>query len=254
MRRASQRAVELETDGLSPFFAMAHLGLGHAAYVTGELNLATEQLSTANLCEAAPAIVKVLGLSVQSLAEGELGRHERSRELAERAMEIVDARQLHVMPQAAAGVRGPGPGAGVVGQGERCHGHPRAGAGHAAPSSHRSVWTPIHHVMVMARVAVQAGEVSMAQELLSDLSARMIRFPDGMAAMRARQAVIEAALRESIAAGADVEQLTDAGARRPPPAPGLVERSGDRLVALPVTQHGEEPREGPLSEARCPLA
>ncbi len=58
-------------------------------------------LSTANLSEAAPAIVKVLGLSVQSLAEGELGRHERSRELAERAMEIVDARQLHVMPQAA---------------------------------------------------------------------------------------------------------------------------------------------------------
>ncbi len=46
MRRASQRAVELETDGLSPFFAIAHLGLGHAAYVTGELNLATEMLAT----------------------------------------------------------------------------------------------------------------------------------------------------------------------------------------------------------------
>ena len=62
--------------------------------------------------------------------------------------------------------------------------------------------------MVMARVAVQAAEVSMAQELLSDLSARMVRFPDGMAAMRARQAAIEADLRESIAAGADEEPLT----------------------------------------------
>ena len=34
-------------------------------------------------------------------------------------------------------------------------------------------WGPIHHLMVMARVAVQAGEISMAQELLSDLTARM---------------------------------------------------------------------------------
>ena len=53
------------------------------------------------LSEAAPAIIKVLGLSVQSLAEGELGRLDRSRELAERAIETVEARQLHVLPQAA---------------------------------------------------------------------------------------------------------------------------------------------------------
>ena len=47
--RATHRAVELETDGLSPFYCMAHLGLGHAAYVTGELNLATDLLSTGDL-------------------------------------------------------------------------------------------------------------------------------------------------------------------------------------------------------------
>ena len=69
-------------------------------------------------------------------------------------------------------------------------------------------WGPLHHVMVMARVAVQAGEVPMAQELLSDLAARMVHFPDGMAAMRARQAAIEEALRQSIAAGAREEPLT----------------------------------------------
>ena len=57
-------------------------------------------------------------------------------------------------------------------------------------------WGRIHHLMVMSRVAVQAGEIPMAQELLSDLTARMSRFPDGMTAMRARQAAIQAALRE----------------------------------------------------------
>ena len=253
MRRASERAVELETDALSPFFAMAHLGLGHAAYVTGELNLATEQLSTANLCEAAPAIVKVLGLAVQSLAEGELGRHERSRELAERAMEIVDARQLHVMPQAALAFAALGQVQASLGKVSDAMATLEQGL--AMRRRHPiGQWTPIHHVMVMARVAVQAGEVSMAQELLSDLSARLVRFPDGMAAMRARQAVIEAALRESHCRRGRRGAAHLAGARRTPPAPGLAERSGDRLVALPVTQHGQEPREGPLPEARCALA
>jgi DNA-binding NarL/FixJ family response regulator len=62
--------------------------------------------------------------------------------------------------------------------------------------------------MVMSKVAVQAGEIPMAQELLSDLTARMSRFPDGMTAMRGRLAVIQAALRDSIAAGAHEEELT----------------------------------------------
>ena len=48
----------------------------------------------------------------------------------------------------------------------------------------------------------------MAQELLSDLSARMAHFPDGMKAMRARQAAIQAALRERLAEGAHEEELT----------------------------------------------
>ena len=152
---------------LSPFFAIAHLGLGHAAYVTGELNLATEMLSTANLSEAAPAIVRVLGLSVQSLAEGELGRHERSRELAERAMEIVDARQLHVMPQAALAFAALGQVQASLGKVSDAMATLEQGL--AMRRRHPiGQWAPIHHVMVMARVAVQAGEVSMAQELLSE--------------------------------------------------------------------------------------
>jgi LuxR family maltose regulon positive regulatory protein len=60
----------------------------------------------------------------------------------------------------------------------------------------------------MSRVAVQAGQVPMAQELLSELTSRMHRYPDGMSVMRARQAAIQAALREQIAAGAREEELT----------------------------------------------
>ncbi len=83
--------------------------------------------------------MKVLGLSVQSLAEGELGRHERSRELAERAMEIVDARQLHVLPQAALAFAALGQVQATLGKVSDAHGHARAGVGDAASPSHRTV-------------------------------------------------------------------------------------------------------------------
>lgn len=207
MRQASERAVLLESDGRSPFYAMAHLGLGHSAFVNGELNLATETLAKATLCAASPAIVKVLALAVQSLAEDELGRPDRSRELAERAMETVESANLHALPQASLAFA-------ALGQvqasmGKMTDALATLEQGLAMRRRHPvAQWGPIHHVMVMARVAVQAGEVSLAQELLSDLAARMARFPDGMAVMRARQAAIEGALRATIAAGAEHEPLT----------------------------------------------
>jgi ATP/maltotriose-dependent transcriptional regulator MalT len=183
------------------------VSLGHSAYVAGELNLATETLAKGVLSEAAPAIIKVLGLSVQSLAEGELGRLEHSRELAERAIETVEARHLHVLPQAALAF-------GALGQVQATLGkvHDAMATLEQGLAMRRrdpiGQWGPIHHLMVMARVAVQAGEISMAEELLSELSARMARFTDGMTAMRARQGAIQAALRERLAEGVHEEQLT----------------------------------------------
>jgi LuxR family maltose regulon positive regulatory protein len=70
------------------------------------------------------------------------------------------------------------------------------------------VWVPTHHTLVMARVAVQAAEISMAQELIGDLNARLARFPDGMAAMRGRAERIQADLRALVADGAHEEPLT----------------------------------------------
>ena len=66
-----------------------------------------------------------------------------------------------------------------------------------------------HHLLVMARVALDAGELSKAQEFLDDGAARMVRFTVGMAAMQARQSAVQAAVREALAAGAHREPLTD---------------------------------------------
>ena len=64
MLAGAQRAVELETDGRSPYYAIAHVSLGHAHYVAGDLDLAetfwrTHRTTTPPLC-----VIRVLGLSV----------------------------------------------------------------------------------------------------------------------------------------------------------------------------------------------
>ena len=53
MSAAAQRAVELETDVGSPFHAIAHVSLGHAAYVAGDLERAGNFLAKATHNEAA---------------------------------------------------------------------------------------------------------------------------------------------------------------------------------------------------------
>ena len=207
MRAAAQRAAELESDERSPYAAIAKLNLGQAAYISGELNLAREMFSDAALSEAAPVIIQVLALSGQALVEDELGRSDRSRELAERAMDLVQLRQLTAMPQASMAFTALG--LAQATDGKLSDAIATLEEGLAMRRRYPAgPWGMIHHLMVMARVAVQAGEIPMAQELLDDLGALMVRFPDGMSAMRARQAEIQAALRERLAAGAPEEPLT----------------------------------------------
>ena len=79
MSAAAQRAVELETDVGSPFHAIAHVSLGHAAYVAGDLERAGNFLAKATPNEAAQAIVRVLSASIHSLVEAENGHHDRAR-------------------------------------------------------------------------------------------------------------------------------------------------------------------------------
>ena len=100
MLAGSQRAVELETDDGSPHFAIANLALGHAAYVAGDLQLATQVLTKASQSTSAPATTRILALSTQSLVESERGMPDRGRALAEGAMKIAVDLELLDLPVA----------------------------------------------------------------------------------------------------------------------------------------------------------
>ncbi len=108
MRRGGQRAMELETDGRSPFYSMAHQAAGHAAYVDGDLDTAVALLAKASHNDAAPAIIRVLALSSWSMAEDERGHHEHSLALAEEAMRVVEPAPVGRDAAGLAGVHGAG--------------------------------------------------------------------------------------------------------------------------------------------------
>ena len=71
----------------------------------------------------------------------------------------------------------------------------------------QGVWITLHHLLVAARVAADAGRSAMARELLDQASTRTARFSDGMGAMHARLATIDQEPVRQAAAGSS-ESLT----------------------------------------------
>ncbi len=208
MLAGARRAVELETDGRSPFYALAQLSLGHSAYVAGNLGLAARALSKASHNEAAPVMVQVLSLSAQSLVEAERGQPDLSRELAELAMVIVDAKGLQSMPQTSMAFTALGRAQAAAGKIDDATATLEHGLAMRLRNPALSPWQTLHHLLVMARVVLDAGQLPYAQELLLEAAQRMDRYHEGMRPMRTRLAGIQAVMRSRASAAANGEPLT----------------------------------------------
>jgi LuxR family maltose regulon positive regulatory protein len=205
---AARRAVEIETNVQSPYHAIAHLALGHAAYLLGDLDQAIVALRTASSSGAAPAIVQVQSLSIQSLVEAERGDLVRSRESAELAMGLVDARGLRPSPLASLALTAFGRAQAAAGKIDDALVTMEVGLDIRRQSIAPGVWGPIHHLLATALVAALAGRFVMARELMSELAGRMSRFTGGMEAMHSRVAEVHLLLRDEAAAEMLDEPLT----------------------------------------------
>jgi ATP/maltotriose-dependent transcriptional regulator MalT len=197
MMAKGQRAVELETDGHSPYYAIANVVLGHATYVLGDSEQAIVPLRAASRSDRAPGVIRVLGLSVESFVEAERGEVARSRECAELAMDIVNARSLRASPQASLAFAALGQAQAAAGKVDDALETLEVGLAIVRQATAQGVWGTIHHLLITSRVAAQAGRFSLARELLAELSSRMNRFPDGMAAMQARAESVHRLVRET---------------------------------------------------------
>ena len=214
MTRGAQRALELETDGRSPFYAIAHMARGHAAYVAGDLDLAITLLAKAAHNEAAPPIIRMLALALLSLSEAESGHQALSRGLAEDAMKVVDAVGLRGTPQASPAFTALGLAQAAAGDLGAAMATTEQGLLLRRKNPTQGPWGALHHFLAASRVALEAGERGAARQLAEEASARMDRYPEGMERMRERLRLIEDAIsataQTSSAAGApEGETLTD---------------------------------------------
>jgi LuxR family transcriptional regulator, maltose regulon positive regulatory protein len=209
MRRGGQRALELETDGRSPFYSMAHQAAGHAAYVDGDLALAGALLAKASHNDAAPAIIRVLALSCWSMAEDERGHHEQSLALAQEAMRVVDHDAVGGMPQASPAFTALGRAQTTSGDLPAAVATVEKGLVLRRKNPAQGPWGNLHHLLAAARVSAAAGELVMAQHLVEEASTRMDKFPEGMECMRDRLHVIQRELDSPLADAPAREPLTD---------------------------------------------
>ncbi|MDZ5662191.1 LuxR C-terminal-related transcriptional regulator [Nocardioides sp. S-58] len=209
MMSGASRAAELETDARTIQYAMAQRSLGHAAYVLGDLAAAMPPLLRAVHSDAALPMVRLAALGDCALVNAELGRHDVAAEMADQAMRIADEREVYAMPQARS-LAFTALGQSQAAAGKLAEAMVTLEEGWALRRRLPTIgpWPGIHHLLVMARVAVELDDLGKAQHLLDELAARTDRWTEGMAAMHARVAVVRAAFRERLRQDPLEEPLT----------------------------------------------
>jgi len=204
----ARRAAELETNGNLAWFTVANTALGHASYVIGDLDTAVGVLPKAATSEAAPALLRILALATLALAQAELGQDDRSRRSAEEAMEVVETRSLHALPQVSLAFTALGQSQASSGELAQAMATLEHGLNLRRKIAGLSPWPTIHHLLIMGRVAVMAGDLPQARRLLDEVSPLIRQYREGTAAMIARLEAARKALREAQTTSRTDEPLT----------------------------------------------
>jgi LuxR family maltose regulon positive regulatory protein len=208
MLASGQRAVELETDGSTPWFAAAHFSLGHALYVAGDLEAAATVLPKAAYSTAGATIIRSFAFSLMALVERELGHPDRSREYAVKAMSLVEAPSMRVLPQASMAITALGESQAAAGELAAAIVTLEEGLVLRRKIPGLSPWPTIYHLLVMGRVLAAAGDLLRAEQLVEEAGQLMSRFPDGMEAMRDRLAAARSDIRRRRSPKPGLEPLT----------------------------------------------
>jgi LuxR family maltose regulon positive regulatory protein len=214
MLESARRASELETDGNTPWYAVATTALGHASYVIGDLDTAARVLPNAAYGEAAPSLIRIMALASLSLTQAELGQFDRSRKSAEESMEVVEARSLRALPSGSMAYTALGQSQAASGQLTEAMVTLEQGLSLLRKNPGVSPWPMIHHLLVIGRVAIMSGDLPLARRLLDDVARLMRQYQQGMSdqqgmsAMIARLDVAQRSLRQGHVEGPHTEALT----------------------------------------------
>lgn len=188
-------ALDLVGADDTPWRAVAWAALGHAGYLTGDAALARTYLRAAASTPAAPAMVRLLSLSVQAFCEAEQGNTARCARLADESMRLATERGLDGSPQATWAFTATGVALAADGRLAESMSVLRQGLAVRRETPGLSPWPTIHHLLAMAGVAARTGDREFAERLLAEID-ELTPWPDeSMAATRSRIAATRRLLK-----------------------------------------------------------
>jgi LuxR family maltose regulon positive regulatory protein len=211
MRRSAAKAVELETNPDSPWYALARAGYGTALYLCGEFEAAALQLEQALLSGSSIAMVRMLSFATMSWVAVEDGRLDQAEQMAHSARDIVadDALGLSESPQAS--IAAIAVGAVLAGQGrfEDARDELERALRSRRQWSGISQWPTIENLLRLAQVRLGLGDRPGAAALLGEARDILTSFPDGAGAQLSRLERLELRLAGSPRTRLPGEPLTE---------------------------------------------
>ena len=190
MRESAVRAVELEPDPLSPWYAPALTAFGFSQYLSGEPG-AGEPLRKALMSEPSFPLVQLVAFSAASLVATGEGRLAQARELASTARLVADDGGLSHTPQNSLAHTA----IGAVYALEGRHEEARSELKYALQSRRRwpglSPWPTLEALLRLTPLLLDIGDRREAAALLDEARDILIALPDGAEAQLARLEQLE---------------------------------------------------------------
>lgn len=193
MREAGQRAIGLETDTASPWYALAHSAFGAALYWNGESERAAAHAEEGLLSKAAISIVLMLSSAIMALLAADAGRLTQADELARTAHDMVTDPGLGLgnTAQSSLGFLAMGAVHATQGKLGAARGELERALEVRQKSMGLSPWPTVEIIFRLAPVLADLGDRAAAGQLLAEARQVLTAAPDGADAQLARLAQLE---------------------------------------------------------------
>ncbi len=185
MRDSAARAVKLEHDPMSPWYALAQAALGFSLFLSGKPG-AAEPLRKAIMSEASVPLAHIVALSVASLMATEEGRIAQARELASAARRLSDDGDLSYTPQHSFAYTAAGAVHALEGRLEEARTEFERVLRSRGLWPGLSPWLTLETLLRLASVLLDMGDRTEAVALLDQARNILTSLPDGAEAQLAR--------------------------------------------------------------------
>ena len=185
MRESAARAVALERDPTSPWYALVMTVLGFSLYLSGAPG-AAEALSQAIAHEASVPLVRIMALSAASIVATEEGRLAQAKELASAARHVADDGDLGHAPQNSLAYVATGAVHALEGRLEEARSEFRRALRSREQWPGLSPWPTLETLLRLASLLLDLGDRRGAGGLLDEAREILTSLPDGAEAQLTR--------------------------------------------------------------------